>query len=72
VIIAVDAGPDRMDLGGSIDIGIADAGAVVTRQTRILGGREWIRLGAIEMAMDCLRRHLQGLPIDERSDFERR
>lgn len=72
VIITVDAGPDRMDLGGSIDIGIADGGAVVTRQARILGGREWIRLGAIEMAMDCLRRHLQGLPIDERSDFERR
>ncbi len=72
VIIAVDAGPDRMDLGGSIDIAIADGGAVVTRQARILGGREWIRLGAIEMAMDCLRRHLQGLPIDERSDFERR
>ena len=72
VIIAVDAGPDRMDLGGSIDIGIADGGAVVTRQARILGGREWIRLGAIEMAMDCLRRFLQDLPIDERSDFERR
>ena len=72
VIIAVDAGPDRMDLGGSIDIGIADGGVVVTRQARILGGREWIRLGAIEMAMDCLRRFLQDLPIDERSDFERR
>ena len=72
VIIAVDDGPDRMDLGGSIDIAIADGGAVVTRQARILGGREWIRLGAIEMAMDCLRRFLQGLPIDERSDFERR
>ena len=72
VIVAVDAGPDRMDLGGSIDIAIADGGVVVTRQARILGGREWIRLGAIEMAMDCLRRHLQGLPIDERSDFERR
>ena len=72
VIIAVDDGPDRMDLGGSIDIAIADGGAAVTRQARILGGREWIRLGAIEMAMDCLRRFLQGLPIDERSDFERR
>ena len=72
VVIRVDDGPDRMDLGGSIDIAIADGGAVVTRQARILGGREWIRLGAIEMAMDCLRRFLQALPIDERSDFERR
>jgi len=72
VIISVDDGPDRMDLGGSIDIGIADGGTAVSRQARILGGREWIRLGAIEMAMDCLRRFLQGLPIDERSDFERR
>jgi nicotinamide-nucleotide amidase len=37
----------------------------------MLGGREWIRLGAIELGLDCLRRYLQGRPIDERVDFER-
>jgi nicotinamide-nucleotide amidase len=31
-----------------------------------------VRLGAIEMGLDCLRRFLQGLPIDERTDFEKR
>ncbi len=36
-----------------------------------LGGREWVRLGAVEMALDCLRRYLQGLPVDERIDFEK-
>ena len=30
---------------------------------RILGGREWVRLGAVEMGLDCLRRYLQGLPV---------
>jgi nicotinamide-nucleotide amidase len=37
----------------------------------MLGGREWVRIGAAEMALDCLRRTLQGLPIDERVDFEK-
>ena len=39
---------------------------------RIVGGREWVRLGAVEMGLDCLRRHLQGRPVDERIDFEKR
>jgi nicotinamide-nucleotide amidase len=29
-----------------------------------------VRLGAVEMGLDCLRRHLQGLPVHERIDFE--
>jgi len=43
----------------------------VSRSARILGGRDWVRLGAVEMALDCLRRHLQGLPVVERIDFEK-
>ena len=38
---------------------------------RILGGREWVRLGAVELGLDCLRRYLHGLPVTERIDFER-
>jgi nicotinamide-nucleotide amidase len=72
VLIALDEGADRMELGGTICIGIADGGAVVSRQARLLGGREWIRLGATELGLDCLRRSLLGLPVDERIDFERR
>jgi nicotinamide-nucleotide amidase len=71
VLIDLDEGADRMDLGGTICLAIADADAVVSRRSRILGGRDWVRLGAVELALDCLRRHLQGLPVTERTDFER-
>jgi nicotinamide-nucleotide amidase len=72
VLIDVDEGPDRRDLGGTIQIAIAGPGGTVTRGTRILGGWEWIRLGAVELAIDCLRRHLSGMPVHERIDFEKR
>jgi nicotinamide-nucleotide amidase len=72
VLIGLDDGPDRLDFGGTICIAIADAGATITRQARILGGRDWLRLGAVEMGLDCLRRHLHGLPVDEKIDFEKR
>jgi nicotinamide-nucleotide amidase len=72
VLIALDEGADRMELGGTICVGIADGGTAVSRQARLLGGREWIRLGATELGLDCLRRFLLGLPVDERIDFERR
>ena len=41
------------------------------RRSRIVGGRDWVRLGAVEMGLDCLRRYLQGLPVNERIDFEK-
>lgn len=72
VLIDLDEGPDRMDLGGTIWIAVGREGDTVVRRARILGGREWIRLGAVELGLDCLRRHLQGLPVIERTDFERR
>ena len=70
-LIRLDEGADRIDFGGVICIAIATEGEVATRRSRIVGGREWVRLGAVEMALDCLRRHLQGLPVDERIDFEK-
>ncbi|HKV00384.1 MAG TPA: CinA family nicotinamide mononucleotide deamidase-related protein, partial [Vineibacter sp.] len=72
VLVSLDEGADRIELGGTICIGIADGGVPVSRQARMFGGRDWIRLGATEMALDCLRRHLLGLPVDEQIDFERR
>jgi nicotinamide-nucleotide amidase len=71
VLIELDEGSDRIDLGGTICIAIATEKEVLSRVSRMLGGREWVRLGAVEMALDCLRRYLQGLPIDERIDFEK-
>ncbi|MBM85329.1 MAG: hypothetical protein CMM47_04835 [Rhodospirillaceae bacterium] len=71
VLIDLDDGADRIEFGGSINIAIADHDGVVTRHARMLGGRDWIRLGATDLAIDCLRRHLLGLPVDERIDFEK-
>jgi nicotinamide-nucleotide amidase len=71
VLIDLDDGPDRIDFGGTICIGIATADRVESRRSRILGGREWVRLGAVELGLDCLRRYLCGLPVSERIDFER-
>ena len=71
VLIALDDGPDRIDFGGTICLAIATADGADSRRSRILGGREWVRLGATEMGLDCLRRYLQGLPVAERIDFEK-
>ncbi len=71
VLVELDDGEDRIDLGGTISIAIATADAMAYRRARILGGREWVRLGAVELGMDCLRRFLHGLPVVERIDFEK-
>ncbi|MSP88053.1 MAG: CinA family nicotinamide mononucleotide deamidase-related protein [Alphaproteobacteria bacterium] len=72
VLVNLDEGADRLEFGGTICIGIADAKASVVRQARMLGGRDWVRRGATELGLDCLRRHLLGLPVDEQIDFEKR
>jgi nicotinamide-nucleotide amidase len=71
VLIDLDEGADRLEFGGTICIGIAAGDATVSRQARLLGGRNWVRLGAVELGLDCLRRHLLGLSVDERIDFEK-
>jgi len=72
VLIDLDEGADRIEFGGSLCLGLAGPDGVASRRSRIVGGREWVRLGAVEMGLDCLRRYLQGLPVDERIDFEKR
>ena len=71
VLIDLDDGADRIDLGGTICLAIATGEEVASRRSRIVGGREWVRLGAVELGLDCLRRYLQGLPVHERIDFEK-
>jgi nicotinamide-nucleotide amidase len=72
VLMQLDDGPDRPDFGATVTVQIADAKGVVQRVARLVGGRDWTRTGATELGLDCLRRHLSGLPVDERIDFERR
>jgi nicotinamide-nucleotide amidase len=72
VLIELDDGADKIEFGGTINVGIADSGGVIARTARMLGGRDWVRLGATDLGIDCLRRRLQGLPVDERIDFEKR
>jgi nicotinamide-nucleotide amidase len=71
VLIETDEGADRIDFGATICLAIATARETVSRRARLVGGRDWVRLGAAELGLDCLRRYLQGLPVDERIDFEK-
>jgi nicotinamide-nucleotide amidase len=71
VLVDMEEGADRMELSGTICIAIASAEEVVSRRSRLAGGRDWVRLGAVEMGLDCLRRYLHGLPLYERTDFEK-
>ncbi|MEO7761525.1 MAG: CinA family nicotinamide mononucleotide deamidase-related protein [Casimicrobiaceae bacterium] len=71
VLVEVDEGADRIEFAGTICLAIATANDVSSRRARIVGGRDWVRLGAVEMGLDCLRRYLQGLPVTERIDFEK-
>ena len=71
VLVDLDEGADRIEFGGAICLAIATAEGAESRRSRIVGGREWVRLGAVEMGLDCLRRQLQGLPVYERIDFEK-
>jgi nicotinamide-nucleotide amidase len=72
VLIEIDnAAADRIEFAGTVCLAIATADKVASRRSRVVGGRDWVRLGAVEMGLDCLRRFLQGLPVDERIDFEK-
>jgi nicotinamide-nucleotide amidase len=71
VLIEVDEGADRLEFAGTVCLAIATGHDVASRRSRIVGGRDWVRLGAVEMGLDCLRRYLQGLPVYERIDFEK-
>ncbi len=71
VLIDLDEGADRIEFAGTVCLAIATEHDVASRRSRIVGGRDWVRLGAVEMGLDCLRRQLQGLPVYERIDFEK-
>jgi len=59
-------------LSGMIVVGLDTEQGPASRTTKLVGHRDWVRLGAVELGLDCLRRHLKGMPLHERNDFERR
>lgn len=71
VLVDIEEGTDRTNPGGIICLAVATEQEVVSRRSRLTGGRDWVLLAAIEMGLDSLRRHLQGLPLRERIDFEK-
>ena len=71
VLVDLDEGADRIEFAGTVCLAIATQHDVASRRSRIVGGREWVRLGAVEMGLDCLRRYMQRLPVHERIDFEK-
>lgn len=71
VLVDMQADADGREVGGAIALAIATEDRVAGRCSYLAGGRDWVRLGAIEMALDSIRRLLQGLPVDEKIDFEK-
>jgi nicotinamide-nucleotide amidase len=71
LLVDLDEVPDSIEFGAFLHVGIATAHETVSRRARIVGGRDWVRLGAVELGLDCLRRYLLGLPVSERIDFEK-
>ncbi len=66
---------DRQDGGkyaADIAVAISDGKGGDCRTSRLPGSPEWVRLGAVELALDSLRRYLSGLPATERIDSELR
>ena len=59
----------RMSTTCPITISLLEKERTESRRGRIYGGRDWVRLGAVELSLDCLRRYLQGLLVTERTDF---
>jgi nicotinamide-nucleotide amidase len=71
ILVTLSDEATEPNLASTICIGISTGGERASRRSRLVGNRDWIRLGAVEMGLDSLRRHLRGLPVKEKTDFER-
>ena len=54
-----------------ISIGIYGPKGPDQRSAILPGKANWTRLGATELGLDCLRRYIADLPVNERIDFEK-
>ena len=71
VLVDMQVDEDGREEAGTVTLAIATGDGLAARSSVLAGGRSWVRMGAIEMALDCLRRLLLGLPVDEKIDFEK-
>jgi nicotinamide-nucleotide amidase len=70
VLVSLVPADETGSVAGDVFIGISDGESVQTRVARLPGNPGWIRAGASEMGLDCLRRFLFGQPVHEMIDFE--
>jgi nicotinamide-nucleotide amidase len=71
--LAVLIGPGERNAEGWAYIAISTEGAATaTRSACFVGGPGRVRVGGVEMGLDCLRRALHGLSIHDLVDFEKR
>ncbi len=70
VLTAIEASEDSERSMLKICIGIAGPEGNSQRLALLPGRSGWARTGAVELSLDCLRRYLYGLPVDEKIDFE--
>jgi nicotinamide-nucleotide amidase len=54
---------------GTVYIGLAWEGGLVTRRYQLWGARDWVKLLASQIGLDWLRRHVLGLPVTESQLF---
>jgi nicotinamide mononucleotide (NMN) deamidase PncC len=71
ILVELGDEAEQPNIQSTICIGVSTGSTVASRRSRLVGNRDWIRLGAVEMGLDSLRRFLMGLPIKEKIDFER-
>ena len=68
VLVAHDGQPAQ----GWAHVAISREGEpTVERSACFVGGPERVRAGGVELGLDCLRRTLAGLSVDDRIDFEK-
>lgn len=71
LLVALENEQEPANIHSTICVAVSAGGEVASRRSRLIGNRDWVRLGAVEMGLDSLRRYLKGLPIREKIDFER-
>ncbi len=70
VLIRMDLPDTQSESGADIFIAVSDGNKQVVREARLPGSEHWVRLGATELGLDCLRRFLYHLPVYQQIDFE--